>query len=239
MSAEIMVQQEQRESNTRLWDFLGKTDPSQTKSFQRGGGFKGTAVKPMWCNLRMTEMFGPAGIGWGSGEPQFQVHPGAEGEMLVYCTVSLWYQERDASTRSTPVYGVGGDKLIVKDKNGLRSSDEAFKAAFTDALGNAMKQIGVAADIHMGRFDDSKYVQEMREEFSGADKDDKKKAVEKLSGFITKTQAQSLRAYIDTRIAGGLDKKAVRRYLDELKLLVIDEIPSDRLDDVRAGLEGL
>lgn len=153
------------ENNTRLWDELGRTDPSQTKGFKRAGGFTGTAIKPMWSFRRMTEQFGPCGLGWGVNEPSFQVVPGCDGEVLVYCTVSVWYTEGE----SKPVgetFGVGGDKVVVKQTSGLRSDDEAFKKAYTDAIGNALKLIGVGADVHMGLFDDSKYVNEMRQEFS-------------------------------------------------------------------------
>lgn len=161
-------------SNTRLWDKLGKTDPANTKAFKRAGGFSGTAIKPMWSFKRMTEEFGPCGIGWGVNEPSFQVVNGCEGEVLVYCTVSVWYNEwRPAEgTRtegvepSSKVFGVGGDKVVVKQSSGLRSDDEAFKKAYTDAIGNALKLIGVGADVHMGLFDDSKYVNEMRHEFA-------------------------------------------------------------------------
>jgi len=146
--------------NTKLWDTLGHTDPKHTKPFTRGGGFKGTAIKPMWSYLRMTEEFGPCGQGWGIGEPSFQVVPGPEGEMLVFCTTSIWYGD------ARPVYGVGGDKAVGKNKYGLNSDDEAFKKAFTDAVTNALKMIGVGADVHMGLFDDSKYVNSMLEEFS-------------------------------------------------------------------------
>lgn len=162
------------ENNTRLWDKLGKTDPAHTKGFKRAGGFSGTAIKPMWSFQRMTEEFGPCGLGWGVNEPSFQVVPGSDGEVLVYCTVSVWYNEyRDAEgsrtaglQASSKVFGVGGDKVVVKQSSGLRSDDEAFKKAYTDAIGNALKLIGVGADVHMGLFDDSKYVQEMEQEFS-------------------------------------------------------------------------
>lgn len=149
--------------NTKLWDVLGRTDPSQTKSFTRGGGFKGTAIKPMWSYRRMTEEFGPCGLGWGVGEPSFHVHPGCDGETLVYCTALVWYRHEDKDCR---VYGVGGDKVVNKFSSGLKSDDEAFKKAFTDAVTNALKLIGVGADVHMGMFDDNKYVNTMREEFS-------------------------------------------------------------------------
>lgn len=175
-------------SNTRLWDKLGKTDPGQTKGFKRAGGFSGTAIKPMWSFKRMTEEFGPCGLGWGMSEPSFQVVPGSDGEVLVYCTVSVWYNDPAVSTisngtisqhSSKSVFGVGGDKVVVKQSNGLRSDDEAFKKAYTDAIGNALKMIGVGADVHMGLFDDSKYVNEMRQEFSDTPSKAPEKPVER------------------------------------------------------------
>lgn len=149
-------------SNLELWNKLGKTDPSQTKAFTRGGGFKGTAVKPIYTEQKMTEEFGPCGVGWGINEPVYEVVPASEGQVAVYCTVSIWYRYKDKV--SAPVFGVGGDLVVVKQKDYLRTDDEAFKKAFTDAIGNAMKHLGMSADVHMGRFDDSKYVQEAREE---------------------------------------------------------------------------
>lgn len=149
-------------SNTNLWDRLGRTDPVHTKPFQRAGGFKGTAIKPMWSYRKMTEEFGPCGEGWGIHEPSFQVLPGADGEVLVYCTVSIWYGPAPVRV----VYGVGGDKVISKFSSGLKSDDEAFKKAFTDAITNALKMIGVGADVHMGLFDDSKYVNELKQEIA-------------------------------------------------------------------------
>lgn len=146
-------------SKTDLWDRLGKTDPSHTKQFKRSGGFSGTAIKPMWSYRRMTEEYGPCGEGWGVNEPSFQVVSGPEGEVLVYCTVSIWHGARDRT-----VFGVGGDKVVGKNKYGLSSDDEAFKKAFTDAVTNALKLIGVGADVHMGMFDDSKYVNERKQD---------------------------------------------------------------------------
>jgi len=165
--------------NLSIWKSLGRTDPKHTKPFKRAGGFKGTAIKPIWCEQRMTEEFGPCGKGWGIEEPSFQVVPGHNDEVLVYCTVSLWW--RDGGEVHS-LHGVGGDKVVtyirgaeyVDGQTGERKTreprwendDEAFKKAFTDAIGNAMKHLGMAADVHMGLFDDSKYVKEAREEFA-------------------------------------------------------------------------
>ncbi len=145
---------------TELWDRLGKTDPKHTKAFSRAGGFKGTAIKPMFSYRRMTEEYGPCGVGWGVGEPTFQVVTAGD-EILVYCTTSIWH-----GARGNIVFGVGGDKAVIKQSSGLRSDDEAFKKAFTDAVTNALKLIGVGADVHMGLFEDNKYVTETRQEFA-------------------------------------------------------------------------
>lgn len=145
------------DSKTALWDRLGTTDPKHTSKFKRAGGFGGTAIKPIWSIRRMTEEFGPCGVGWGVNEPTFQVVHSQE-EALVYCTVSIWHGKRENT-----VFGVGGDKAIAKNKYGAFADDEAFKKAFTDAVTNAFKFIGVSADVHMGRFDDSKYVESLRE----------------------------------------------------------------------------
>lgn len=146
--------------NMSIWSALGKTDPKNTKSFSRAGGFKGTAIKPMWVMQRLTEYFGPCGIGWGVGEPKFQVIQ-AGNEILVYCTVSAWHGDEQNT-----IWGVGGDKVSVSRQSGAFNDDEAFKKAFTDAIMNAFKFIGVAADVHMGRFDDNKYVQEVAADFA-------------------------------------------------------------------------
>src|SRR4051812_37565854 len=83
--------------NLRIWDALAKTDPKHTKPFSRAGGFRGTAVKPIWITKRLTELFGPCGVGWGMGEPSFNVVPGAD-EVLVYCTVAGWYVAEPGSS---------------------------------------------------------------------------------------------------------------------------------------------
>lgn len=148
--------------NLSIWNALGKTDPGATKGFNRAGGFKGTAVKPMWVLKRLTEEFGPAGKGWGVNEPRFELVHSQEGEVLVFCTVSAWHGDRE-----NVLWGVGGDKAVAKRNDGkVFHDDEAFKKAFTDAVGNAFKSIGVAADIHMGLFDDHKYVAAMEREFA-------------------------------------------------------------------------
>lgn len=157
--------------NLRVWSALAKTDPNHTKTFKRAGGFSGTAVKPIYQTQKITEQFGPCGIGWGIGEPQFTIVNGDNKEVLVFCTVAVWH-----TAPENRFYGVGGDKVVTYIKANPQYSrperwendDEAFKKAFTDAVGNAFKQLGMAADVHMGLFDDAKYVAGLRREAEDA-----------------------------------------------------------------------
>ena len=151
-------------SNTRHWDALKATDPKHTKSFSRSGGFKGTALKPIWIIEQMTKHFGPIGIGWGMGEPKFQVVDLSKdtGRFMVYCWVECWHTHPTHS-----FWGVGGDTVQDQFRDGrMAPDDEAFKKAYTDAVNNALKFVGVGADIHMGQFEDSKYMKQVAEQFA-------------------------------------------------------------------------
>jgi len=150
--------------NLRIWSSLGKTDPKHTKRFKRQGGFEGTSIKPIYHDQKMTDLFGPVGIGWGITEPTFQLVNGADGEVAVFCWLSVWYRDPATGERSDPIPGVGGDFVVKKNKYGLTADDEAFKKATTDAIGNATKHLGAAADVHMGQHDDDKYVTALRRE---------------------------------------------------------------------------
>jgi hypothetical protein len=135
-------------SKTEIWDKLSRPNPKALKAFQRSGGFKGTAINPMYTLHTVTEAFGPCGLGWGMTRPEFQI-VGSN----VYCTVGVWHSARESET----VWGVGGEALTG------RGDDEAFKKAYTDALSNALKHLGANADIYFNLWDGNKYVDEKPE----------------------------------------------------------------------------
>lgn len=160
-------------SNTEIWDKLKRVPPEHLKGFKRAGGFKGTAIKPMWTIHRMTEVFGPVGGKWGIEEPRFQIVPAGD-EILVFCTVSVWVLRATLikdGEHEGHFYGVGGDKVRAIFSNGPHNDDEAFKKAYTDALTNALKMLGAGADVHMGLWDGNKYVDEKPEAEPAPDQD--------------------------------------------------------------------
>jgi hypothetical protein len=153
--------------NMALWKRLFKTDPTQTKSFTKGGGFSGTAIKPYWAIMRATEEFGPVGVGWGWDVIEDRVETAQDGSSIWFSKVAVWYM-RDGERRiAGPQWGA--TELVVWRKKGkpdayLFMDEEAAKKSVTDALTKCLSYLGLGGDVHMGMFDDMKYVNERREE---------------------------------------------------------------------------
>lgn len=104
----------------------------------------------MWRIKKLTELFGPSGIGWWTEDVKYWLEQGSDGTVAAFCSLSLRYVLGDKT--SQPVHGIGGNVFIQKN----RTSDEAFKMAYTDALSIAAKALGVGADIWFAN-DRSKY----------------------------------------------------------------------------------
>ena len=123
------------------------------------GRLKGkTDISPQWRIEAMTGEFGLCGVGWKYNVTNRQIVDGLDGQKFVFVDVELFYQ-RDGKW-SDPVPGSGGDMLIVKESSGMHHNHEAFKMATTDALGVAMRTIGMAADVYMGLWLGDRYVDE-------------------------------------------------------------------------------
>lgn len=113
------------------------------------GPLKGKSdINPQWRYEALTDVFGLCGIGWRYEVTSYETADVPTGEKLLFVFVNLWIKNGDEW--SAPIPGSGGDFIVKKDKYGLHGNDEAFKMAITDALGNAAKMIGVAADVYRG-----------------------------------------------------------------------------------------
>jgi hypothetical protein len=122
------------------------------------GNLKGKSdINPQWRIKAMTETYGMCGVGWYHELKQREVFECSNGEVIIFCDVNVYTKEDDGWSK--PIVGSGGNKIVSKNKNGLVPNDEAWKMAYTDALGTALKSIGVASEIYEGNFDGSKYQQ--------------------------------------------------------------------------------
>jgi len=147
--------------NLTLWNTVEKTPVAHTKAIT-GKSYQGTSPKPHYLIHKATETFGPCGIGWGFTIEDERIEEGAGGEKMHIARVKVWYEWNG---KRGEVEHIGGTQF-----SGVRSSGKAFtdedapKKSVTDALIKALSMIGFAGDIFMGRYDDSKYVSELRAE---------------------------------------------------------------------------
>ncbi len=143
-------------SNMEIWDKV-KKPPAEALKKIGAGRLKGmTDISPQWRVQIMTDTFGPCGIGWKYEVVDSKKGESPSGEVAIYVDVHLYIKYGEEW--SAPIPGSGGSMLIKNETSGkVYLSDEAYKMAITDALSTAMKYLGVAADIYLGKWDGSKY----------------------------------------------------------------------------------
>jgi hypothetical protein len=131
--------------------------PDEAKKTIGGGRLKGmTDINPMWRIETLTRQFGPCGIGWKVADVEYWQTHGANGEVAANCRLAL-YIKIDGEW-SAGIEGIGGSMFVAKERDGLYTSDEAYKMAYTDALSVACKMLGVGADVYWQA--GTKYTQE-------------------------------------------------------------------------------
>jgi hypothetical protein len=144
-----------------IWNFVSKPPLSALKQIQ-AGRLKGKSdISPQWRYQIMTEQFGPCGIGWRFTVDKKWTEQMPDGQIMCFVDISLFILVDCAW--SEPIPGNGGSMLYVQETRGFHASDEGYKMATTDALGTAMKMLGVAAEVYAGNFDGSKYINQPQE----------------------------------------------------------------------------
>jgi hypothetical protein len=163
--------------NLALWESVQATDPDYTKAFSRSGGFRGTAINHTYQTKRATQAFGPKGIGWGSrildekyaeGAPIVHPQHGVIGREVIHVVrIELWY---DLAAERGSVEAFGQTTFVGQNKHGVYTDEEAPKKSLTDAESKALASLGFSADVHLGLFDDNKYVSDLKVAVAEAEK---------------------------------------------------------------------
>lgn len=132
--------------NMELYNLVREVPKNAQKTI-KGGRLNGyTDINPMWRIQKLTETFGPCGIGWKYTIDREWIEAGANGEVAAFVDISLYYKWNGAWSEAVP--GTGGSSLVAKERAGLYTSDECFKMALTDAISVAAKAIGMGSDIY-------------------------------------------------------------------------------------------
>jgi hypothetical protein len=127
------------------------------------GDLKGkTDINPQWRYEIMDTTYGTCGEKWKYEIVKLWDYPTNDGTVLAFAQVNVYVKNGDVW--SDPIPAIGGNTLVdmvkgynANDPKRAKPNDEGYKMAVTDALGTALKMLGVAADIYAGRWDGSKY----------------------------------------------------------------------------------
>lgn len=143
--------------NLSLYDIVRNVPESAQKKIT-GGKLNGkTDINPMWRIKKLTEQFGPCGIGWYLEPKKYWTESCAGGEVAAF--VEIFLHIKYNGEWSFPIPGIGGSMLIQTEKGKLVSNDECYKMAYTDAISVACKALGMGADIYWEN-DKTKYSKE-------------------------------------------------------------------------------
>ncbi|WP_288078981.1 hypothetical protein [Pseudomonas sp.] len=227
-------------TNMRIWEQVEKTDTRYTKDAKVGGqqitSLNGTAMI-----MKATEVFGPAGIGFGwsvleerfdkgaemfSGEGDKRVSLGHELNHTV--KIQFWFKQ-DGQRGELEQYGC--TPYLYKSKYGTTTDGEAPKKSLTDAIKKALSMLGFSADVFLGMFDDRDYVQQLQAEQAIEQAEDReaeierqkqerldyiKSVVDTMRGAQSFQELKKLHDHAVRRLTARQDKSAIQRIAKEL-----------------------
>lgn len=169
-----------------LWDKVEKTDPSATKKANVRGN-KITAIAPYNQIKNATEQFGPYGASWGFKNIELDY------SLITHFLVTFKGQFFFPSGE----FPIITSSKIFMDKNNSMIDNDFAKKIETDALTKALSKLGFNADVFLGKFDDVKYIEELKEEKAAqlngdiVEKLQKTTSIDQLTEFKKELQAQN------------------------------------------------
>lgn len=162
-------------NNLELWGKVEKTNPKYTKKAKVGGN-NITSISPQFQVMNATEQFGVYGEKWGFKNIELDY---SITNTPITLKITDWNtkQVQDVSTilglvgfKGTFFFPNGEFEItnsikIFTDNKHSKIDDNYAKKLETDALTKALSKLGFNADIFMGKFDDVRYVEEVKKEF--------------------------------------------------------------------------
>ena len=157
--------------NMEIYDAC-RSVPETAKNAIAAGRLKGkTDINPMWRIKRLTEQFGPCGIGWYYKPVRKWLETHGD-EIAAFVDIELYV--KIGGEWSMPIAGTGGSMFATRQKDGVYVSDECYKMASTDAISVACKQLGIGADVYWDadrtKYDDPKAPTTMQQAEAPVDK---------------------------------------------------------------------
>jgi len=132
-----------------LWNQVCQTNPETTKQVKTRGGF--TTICAQAQAKRATELWGPYGKAWGMKQLRFGYVNGEKGTPS-----NIWIEA---------MFFYPGAEFEVSTDMPFAPNDECRKKLTTECRSKALSLLGFNSDVFEGRYDDNRYVSEMRAKF--------------------------------------------------------------------------
>ena len=145
-----------KNDNLKLWESVEKTNPKYTKK-AKISGMSITAIAPQYQIMQVTEQFGSYGEKWGFKNITLSYDLVPTFNMVVFKGTFFFPNGEFEIINSCKLY---------MDRALTMVDDNFAKKIETDALTKAISKLGFNADIFMGKFDDVRYVEDMKKEFA-------------------------------------------------------------------------
>lgn len=189
-------------NNMEIWESVETTDPTYTKKVNQRGGF--TAIGAQYQLMRATETFGPMGKGWGVKAEHIQKW---EDVGLAVYEATLWYVVKDKEYY-IPIHS------SIKYHTSGRVDDDFYKKVATDALTKGLSKLGFNADVFMGKFDDNKYVNQLKRTHKQPDVD-YKSLISKAADGLNEEDKKTVMSNVDK--VNSLNVKAILNRIKEME----------------------
>ena len=149
--------------NMKIYEAARVVPQDALKTIQ-AGRLKGMSdINPMFRIKRLTEMFGPCGVGWWYEITRKEItFDEITNQKCAFVDINLYYTDPETGHDSHAIPGTGGASFVATERNGPYMSDECYKMALTDAISVAAKALGIAADVYY-KNDRSKYTKDTLE----------------------------------------------------------------------------
>lgn len=151
-------------ANLKLWKSVEKTPPDMTKDVSFGKRHY-TTVDPQWQMRLATALWGPYGLRWGMRNLDWSVIETNESDSQGHFKLSAIILKAEF------FYPVDGQEVAFEILNDdrFKADDETLKKLVTNTRSKALSWLGFSADVFMGKFDDTKYVEDLKKKFGDQD----------------------------------------------------------------------
>lgn len=181
--------------NLKFWNKVEKTDPAYTSEATITGR-KVTSIDAYFQIKNATAEWGMFGQTWGLKDVKLSLEKMDEDTTICLYSAIFYYPNGEFPIHNSIVvkYKTKGSE---KYAGYVKVDDEFAKKIETNTITKALTRLGFNTDIFMGKFEDSRYVEEIAQEFEEAklneysDKLRKTKSIEQLAKVYSALPVQA------------------------------------------------